>query len=112
MYTKNQAHWRYYKNPRGKLVENQNHYYLYGSMMSREEILANLEQMAAQQAALADERARRAEEKLQQMRKVQDRANHLARYVKGGIDINPLPTAVNEPARRVIGFDPRYKAQD
>jgi hypothetical protein len=87
-------------------------YYLYGSMMSREEILANLEKMAAEQAALADARMQRAAEKLEQARKIQERTNYFMRYGKGEIDINPLPAEVIQPTSRVINFDPRYKTQE
>jgi thioesterase domain-containing protein len=76
-------------------------------MSAQAEILANLERMAAQQAALAEKRMREAEEKLHQMRKAQERANHLARYIKGDININPLPQEVIAPAGRSMHFDPK-----
>jgi hypothetical protein len=74
------------------------------TMSAQAEILANLQRMADQQAALAEKRKRQAEERLQQMQKAQDRANHLARYVKGGVDINPVPQSVPAPAGRTMPF--------
>lgn len=82
------------------------------AMSAQAEILANLQRMADQQAALAEKRMRQAEEKLHQMRQAQERANHLARYAKGNVDINPLPQPVPAPAGRTVSFNTTYSSQN